>query len=543
MTPLEELAKEVGWKITAAGVEMPPPILVTVPNVPICATGIEYPLSSGPATFIEEDLMDAVQSQDDPAIHSPRLKLGHIDPRFNGPEFDATPAFGKAVNMRLAENNQLLMSDWAGIPKWLADIMPIAYPNRSIEGNMEVETVTGHKWNLCIWRIALLGVQIPGVSVLEDLPMYYGNEMPPGVQVINPETGEEVDVAGAAIRANAGGRPVQAAIAVEDIRRAYYEQLDADQMWWWIRSMYLDPNELIVDDESGTLYRVPFDVKGEEVTFNDPVEVKIKFVDASAGRQSTERRAIALVASAGREVATWTERTASRPETNKEGSTVDKVIIQSLRAAHGLSETDLPDDANEEQIKAAITAGVGEGGAQPAPVTPPPAVPPAPEETEETEEKDEKDDKGVQAASVPKGMVVVPADQWAAVQAGAQAATKLAAKDEAEERDSKIAAACKVGKIRPADKQSMVNLHASNKEAFDRLLTAKVEEGGLAPGLYPVTEAGGNPPLPEESGIEGAGVAYDASWLAPAERQRIDAIKAGTHQTEQVIGDTPIKAH
>ena len=48
-------------------------------NVPICSTGIEYRLSTGPHTFTESELADAVKAttSGDVAINAPRIKLGH----------------------------------------------------------------------------------------------------------------------------------------------------------------------------------------------------------------------------------------------------------------------------------------------------------------------------------------------------------------------------------------------------------------------------------------------------------------------------------
>ena len=50
--------------------------------------------------------------------------------------------------------------------------------------------------------------------------------------------------------------------------------------------MYVDPNELIVEDEEdGSLYRVPFATKGEGVEFGDPVAVKIVYKDKPSSQQ------------------------------------------------------------------------------------------------------------------------------------------------------------------------------------------------------------------------------------------------------------------
>jgi hypothetical protein len=145
--------------------------LRTVKNVEILHAGIEYSLSTGATTFTPEDLRDVVTAaNEDPSIPSPRLKLGHVDPRFNDQSvFDATPAFGKATNLRLSENGMAVMADYVGVPEWLAEIMPTAYPSRSIEGYWNVESQMGKRWRFVLSACSLLGVTWPGVTVLEDL--------------------------------------------------------------------------------------------------------------------------------------------------------------------------------------------------------------------------------------------------------------------------------------------------------------------------------------------------------------------------------------
>jgi hypothetical protein len=192
------------------------------------------------------------------------------------------PAVGKVNNMRLEEDGNLIVGDLEGVPVWLANNMASAYPSRSIEGNFEVETVTGHKWRLVISGLALLGVVWPGVSTLEDIASLYTQAGPDGVEVIEATKEKPVTITAAA------DRTVVGQITVEDLRRQYYESLNGDQAWWWIRAIYLDPNELIVDDDEGGLYRVQFDVNGDEVAFNDPKSVKVKYVNASNGGVTVE---------------------------------------------------------------------------------------------------------------------------------------------------------------------------------------------------------------------------------------------------------------
>lgn len=136
--------------VTYAPIEGTDGLLSTVYDVELCATGIEYPLASGPTTFTPEDLLQAVASQDDPAVQSPRVWLGHPDDdRFHAgrasPAGSAEPALGKAVNLRVEDNGQTLVGDVVGCPTWLAKILSSAYPSRSVEGFQEATTVTDRK--------------------------------------------------------------------------------------------------------------------------------------------------------------------------------------------------------------------------------------------------------------------------------------------------------------------------------------------------------------------------------------------------------------
>jgi len=305
-----------------------PPVLTTRANVIICKTGIEYPLASGPTTFTPEDLAHAVASQDDPAITTPRIWLGHPDdPRIHGKRAaggppSGEPAIGRVTNMRLVEDGNAIMGDYEGIPLWLDRILASAYPARSIEGNFDVETVTGHKWRLVINGLALLGVVWPGVSTLEDIASLYTDAGPADVEVIEASEEQPVTVIAA------GARQVVGQVTVEDLRRQYYESLTGDQAWWWIRAIYLDPNELIVDDDEGSLFRVTFDVNGEDITFAEPKEVKVKYVNASNGGIAAE-----TINANRTHVVLFASRADARPESGEKPPQSDGELKVDLTAA------------------------------------------------------------------------------------------------------------------------------------------------------------------------------------------------------------------
>ena len=140
-----------------------------IADVPILRTGLRYELASGPRTFTQADLQGALDALRDPHVREPRLGLGHIDERF-APEHDGEPAFGRAVNMRLAESGNAIVADLEVGPEWLTDeVVASAFPARSIEARVDWESPGGQTWPLVITAVKLLGTIWPGISTLDDL--------------------------------------------------------------------------------------------------------------------------------------------------------------------------------------------------------------------------------------------------------------------------------------------------------------------------------------------------------------------------------------
>lgn len=258
--------------------------LTTVPDVQIIKTGIEYPLASGPATFTPEDLAAAVDAQNDAGIPQPRIWLGHFDDeRIHGERLGAypsgEPAVGKVIDMRLTEDGHCIVGDLTGVPLWLANIMSSAFPSRSVEGRFNVQTVTGKEYRLVISSLALLGVCWPGVQTLDDIAALYTKEGPK-ISLVEATPDQPVTITAAL------DRVVEAQVTVEDIRREWYKSTEVDPLKraWWLRSIYIEPNELIVDaDDGGTLYRQPFTVLKSKIKFGKLKKVKIQYVNASHG--------------------------------------------------------------------------------------------------------------------------------------------------------------------------------------------------------------------------------------------------------------------
>lgn len=430
--------------------------LVTVPDVELATTGIEYQLGSGPHTFTQAELEAAVDAaNNDPGVKTPRLKPGHDGPLSELVGASDQPALGVAANLRMSDDRQSIMADYVGVPKWFADVLPSVYPSRSIEGDLDVESGTGKKHALVITAVSLLGVTMPGISTIDDLKQICSAEGPE--LTVLAKTGDDM-------------AKVTAAVDMEDIRRQYYDQLDAAQQWWWVRTIRLNPNELIVDDDSGDLYRVPFEVSGEDsIDFGDAVEVKVEYVDIAASSGDTPPVTAAVFAS----------RAESRPESvNDKEEGMDPIEIRTLL---GLAE-----DASDEDVREAIKVknehapGSEEPTASPATGDSPAVEEPGEETPVETPEN----------PVVPEGMTLVDTEALAAMQAGSKAGIEARQVQVEAHRKGILASAVKEGRIPPSREQHYASMFERDPEGTETLLTASVDEGGLAPGMIPVQEIG-----------------------------------------------------
>jgi hypothetical protein len=702
--------------------------LVTVSNVPMVSTGIDYPTSTGLITFTEQHLSDLVASQDDPAIHSPRTKIGHSDPRFNGKftkdgeMLDGEPSLGTWKNLRLSDNNQTVVGDVIGVPLWFAAIVSTAYPSRSIEGNFDVTTVTGHKWSLIVDAVAMLGVIGPGVTTLDDLPLLFSEEGPSGVKVIESKEGEPMsvirsskkpavkattvddqnaipgyaegtdtancglcvyfnngncmlyasaevepdmwcprfvegtyspppgegdtgddvsssqpvvaetvsntawsnfkdsdyddaqyaraavydrgkcgstatakeryslpvrepsgtlnkngvhaaasrlgqvtggceaakkaaattlvnmyknslkedppqsllDAAASAIvtvtldgreLANAVAKKVNAQANLDDVRRQYYDGLENTQTWWWIRAIYLDPNELIVDDDEGGLYRVGFDTSGDTITFNDPTPVQIQYVDqptTAAARAIRASVADSLVSKPAE--ATYTIRADSRP-----GGCMTPEEAAAVRERHGLTPEQLPDDADDATVARVVIQASSASPAVPAEGEKP-AEGTAPVEgkgngkvaaTGITSTEEAGRVPQTTAMTLPDGTIMVDKATWDEVAGQARQGAELAARTRDTERDEYLNHAIKAGKFPPSRKEHWLTAWKADPEGTRGVIES------LAPGLVPV-EARGTAGTGKNESIAGVTSpdVYDQSWLTPAERHRVKSSAA-----------------
>lgn len=235
------------------------PELVTLPGVELLAAGT-WELSSGRNTFTRDDIQAAIEASHCPAVGNAVIKLGHIDPRFDG-----EPAIGHVTNLRADESGNKLIGDLANMPGWFGQIAHAAYPKRSVEGAYGFTCQIGHDHPFVLTGLAMLGVTAPGVGTLNTLPDIadlYGMNAAAAAELTGWEfTSDNLDD---------GGEPVP--VTEEDVRRAYYANSGAPNDWW-ITELQMAPTQLVVSSGDGKIYRVPFTIDGDEIQFEASQEV------------------------------------------------------------------------------------------------------------------------------------------------------------------------------------------------------------------------------------------------------------------------------
>lgn len=548
--------------------------IVTVPNIELLEVGEDWATSTGVFSFTEEDLASAITSQEDPGVRTPVLKLGHVDPRFDG-----QPSLGRVLNLRASENGQTLIGDLVGVPAWLAGVMASAYPRRSIEGWFEWDTRTGNTWPFVLTGLALLGDSYPAIDTLEDVQALWGDAPPPLFPVAQvaammasapPTTHPQQIVAtkmeapvkiksGTVAGRVAAASGVSASVAVEDVRRAFYDSLDAGQMWWWVRAVMVDPTEVIADDDEGGLYRVPYTIAGDEVTFGEAQAVKVEYVNVAAGAgrvacgapaipQGDGQTLAALYATpgaAGRPKftaaatpATSVEGSATVSDTEPSAATDDEGKTpmtdeqrKTLREAHGL-----PSTATDAEIMAAVTAAVQSA----ADGAPDPEAAPAPGEDGNADSQPETPatEPNAQPAQtpqgevapaaptapvLPEGMVVIDQATLDNLLTGNAAAQELVNASRKKERDDLLDGAIKAGKFPKARRPHYEALLAADPDGTRQMLKT------MASGLVPLSEQGVT--VSEDDGGEPEN-AYPSGW-----GKSVSAARRGAASRVKVVAD------
>lgn len=446
------------------------PALATIPGVELVQVG-QWELSSGTAVITREDLAAAVGALDCPAIRNPILKLGHIDPRFDG-----EPAVGWVGNMLLTDDGNTIVGDYRGMPGWLAAadangdrVITSAYPDRSIEATRDFVCQIGHTHQMVITAVALLGVAQPGIGTLDslqDVATLYDLAASAGGEPIT------ITIKGAAMPnpgPPAGPVEVAAGVTTEDVRRAYY---DRQGYTYWICEMQLEPElQLIVTDDRGAYHRVPVTIDGDEATFADPVEVAVEYVDKKVAAGAPARPASIV----------WASRSESAPEDAPadpppaEGTTQTPVATP----ASGPIKNDLEDldmEFSDEQL-AALRAKLGlpeDAALDPAALV---------QGIEKLAASGGDGSPGKTTKNAP-GTVTVDQQVWDDMQTRISGLEQIRASQQRTDRERAVDDAIKAGKFAPSRRDHWLRVYEADPEGTAQLLA------GLTPGQVPVDDFG-----------------------------------------------------
>ena len=178
--------------------------------------------STGVTTITLDDLRAMLAAASDPEVDEPAVRIGHLDPRFDG-----EPALGWVRNLRVDEERGALVGDLEDVPAELAALIPTAFRRRSVEIGWNVRTPAGKRYRAALTGLALLGVTPPAVKGLADVIARYSTAEPARVRPAALSAGDEVfvvdaeggeDTAGSVAQALATARAALAALpAVTDV--------------------------------------------------------------------------------------------------------------------------------------------------------------------------------------------------------------------------------------------------------------------------------------------------------------------------------------
>ncbi|MDH6199192.1 hypothetical protein M2272_005860 [Mycobacterium frederiksbergense] len=426
------------------------PMLATVPGVELGSVGY-WDISNATGWHpTADDFAAAIAALDCPAVRRPVLKFGHT-----GEGCEGDPSIGLVDNLRLTDDGQTLIGDFVGIPAWLAEadsegrsVLASSYPDRSGEWQHDYVCQLGHTHPFVLHAMALLGVVRPGIGTLESLYDLFTKA---------PE--KEVAVAKSTV--------ALAGTTIDQVRKAYYEA--EPDYYLWIREMYVDPPELIVqNDHDDSLERVPYTVTGDgEVEFGEGQGVKVEYV---AARAASEKPTMAFASrTEARPASSPTDPSAAQAEETdgKEGAmpTLKEGLAQKL----GISA-----DADDEAVLTAFTEALAansadstEGGAEA-----------APEVSEATPEQ-------IAAAAQRFGLTVLDSEVASRLTADAAAGREARDRQQREDDAKVVDSAIGKGKITPARREHFLAMMSADREGTTTLLEKTLQESAV-----PLTELG-----------------------------------------------------
>lgn len=478
-----------------------PAMTRTIPGVEIARVGTWHTRGMD-WTVTTADLEDAVRASTDPDFAPAVVHAGHRDPRFRGAEFDGEPALGVLANYRVSDDGQALLADLTGVPAVLADILETSYPRRSIEASLDVISNSGKSYRMVTTGLALLGVTLPAIESLADLPALYG--VAPAAQVaasarsvgrvvaatMGGDMSEQVlhpaPVRPGAVRYDAAGQPLEVnGRPVRSTRVLVEASAPLEGIWSafadWCREQGLDLmlDELGTDyvlactwSSDETVWRIPWSESGGTFTFGPAVKGAMIWqpgspaagatVDAAAGDSGDQGGALPSVRGRGPEGTRKDEPMGVTPRMRELLGLGDDVTDEQAEAALAERLAAVPSNRGPED------EGTGDSGT--------PAAAPAPTVPVDLERVIEQ---RVAAALAPMQETIGSLSGQLA---------ERNRRDQVDERARVITAALERGRISPADRETWEGRYDQAPQVTTDIL-ASLADGTAVP-MGPLGSAG-----------------------------------------------------
>lgn len=482
------------------------PALVTVPNIEIARVGTWKPNTSDgrPWVVTPADIADAVAASRNGSFRAPIVKLGHADPRFTTGEHelfnrDGTPGVGRLTNLRASEDGQSLLADIEGMPKWLAEAMPSAYPSRSVDALVGAVAGDGQAYRLVITHLALLGESVPAIQSLADVAALYGHDDTDVTQWLAAST-----VAATLRQENPMPEMVSAA-RVETVMAAAEAAAKASTVDpdLWCREILRD--KVVLVNAKGQVWTATWAENDGNVTIGEPTPVTVAYQPLAASAVAAAAHALHAPVSYARLSPGLGHRkiTASLGDTSVS-------ITPAVREALGLDES-----ASEDAVNAALLARLKAPAVVPAPTTQetvpvtPAVVPAAQNDTAPVPNGTAADIDSIVAAKVSAALAPIQASHTAYEAKIAALSGELAERKAKEASDHKaqvISAAANAGKFTPAEREQWEKDYDASPETTERILSR------LAPGTAVPVSASGYAGDGERGGDEADRILADMGW-------------------------------
>jgi len=251
----------------------------TIPGVELAKTGT-WNGSAGTFELTEHDFDEAIAAIENGEVRRPIVKLGHKGGVLTS---DDAPAIGRLINVRKetdGEGNATLLADMQ-VPSGVYDVLPVAYPSRSIEGfkNFRFDPASPVR-SFALTGLALLGDTPPAIQNLNDLSpifeargdMVFASN---GAEVVSATIDSEIHL----------NRAVSAAVQLPgDVRDQFADNLAIHNpgSYAFVYEVWSEDgqNFAIVSSDDGEFYRIPWAEEGDSglITFGEPVRVHSAWV-------------------------------------------------------------------------------------------------------------------------------------------------------------------------------------------------------------------------------------------------------------------------